>query len=466
MSLTDLPNNALSSITHQTEAMRSAFFETTIRLGVTGLARAGKTVFITSLIANLLAQKRLEHLKASAAGRIETVILQPQPDDTIPRFEYEAHLGKLIQAEPEWPQSTRNISQLRISLRLKRSHFLASLTGARIVHIDIVDYPGEWLLDLALMDQSYEAWSQATLTQMRQRPAARTCLEMIENMPEPFDEQRLIACAKAYRAYLQEAQEQGHYDTGPGRFLLPGELEGSPVLTFVPLPKDAPKAFWDICARRYSSYTSKVVQPFFNEHFARLDRQVVLLDVLGAIERGPMALEELRLLMSRILPAFKPGRTSWLGGLLGMRRIDHVLFGITKSDHLHSDQHEALQALAEALVDDAARTAQFNGAKRETLALSALRTTRQVQKHHQGQEIAMVQGRALETGKPVSYSPGRLPPAPGAILQEARLGATTWRDFQFAPMNFAPPELRLGPQDGLPHIRLDRACEFLFGDVL
>ncbi len=31
-----------------------AFFEPVIRLGVTGLSRAGKTVFITSLVANLM----------------------------------------------------------------------------------------------------------------------------------------------------------------------------------------------------------------------------------------------------------------------------------------------------------------------------------------------------------------------------------------------------------------------------
>ena len=45
--------------------------EPTLRLGVTGLARAGKTVFITSLVANLLDRGRMAGLDAQASGRIE-----------------------------------------------------------------------------------------------------------------------------------------------------------------------------------------------------------------------------------------------------------------------------------------------------------------------------------------------------------------------------------------------------------
>ena len=39
-----------------------------IRLGVTGLSRAGKTVFITSLVANLLDRGRMAALRAAAGA--------------------------------------------------------------------------------------------------------------------------------------------------------------------------------------------------------------------------------------------------------------------------------------------------------------------------------------------------------------------------------------------------------------
>ena len=99
----------------------SPFAEPTLRLGVTGLARAGKTVFITSLVANLMNRGRMAQLSAERDGRIEAAYLQPQPDDTVPRFDFENHLGALTGPEPHWPDSTRAVSELRLSLRLRPS---------------------------------------------------------------------------------------------------------------------------------------------------------------------------------------------------------------------------------------------------------------------------------------------------------------------------------------------------------
>ena len=81
-------------------SVSGAFFEPVLRLGVTGLSRAGKTVFITGLVANLLDRGRMPQLRANAQGRIEAVYLQPQPDDTLPRFAYEDHLAALTGDDP------------------------------------------------------------------------------------------------------------------------------------------------------------------------------------------------------------------------------------------------------------------------------------------------------------------------------------------------------------------------------
>ena len=138
-----------------------------VRLGVTGLSRAGKTVFITSLVANLLDRGRMPQLRAAAEGRILAAYLQPQPDHTIPRFAYEDHLAALTGPDPHWPESTRSISTLRLSLRIAPTGCLGGLTGPRVVHLDIVDYPGEWLLDLPLMNQDFEDWSRAAIATAR-----------------------------------------------------------------------------------------------------------------------------------------------------------------------------------------------------------------------------------------------------------------------------------------------------------
>jgi len=40
--------------------------------------------------------------------------------------------------------------------------------GTRRLYLDIIDYPGEWLLDLPLLNKSYAQWSQQTLAQLKQ----------------------------------------------------------------------------------------------------------------------------------------------------------------------------------------------------------------------------------------------------------------------------------------------------------
>jgi predicted YcjX-like family ATPase len=147
-------------------------FQPVIRVGVTGLSRAGKTVFITSLVANLLDRGRMPQLLAASEGRIVSAFLQPQPDDTVPRFAYETHLAALTGAKPHWPHSTRAISQLRLSLKVQPRGMMAGMRGLKTVHIDIVDYPGEWLLDLPLLTQSYAEWSTQALDLARSQGRA------------------------------------------------------------------------------------------------------------------------------------------------------------------------------------------------------------------------------------------------------------------------------------------------------
>ena len=68
-------------------------------------------------------------------------------------------------------------------------------------------------------------------------------------------------------------------------------------------------------ARRYEAYKSTVVRPFFRDHFARLDRQIVLVDALAALNAGSAAVADLEQALAAILSSFRLGRTSWLIGL-------------------------------------------------------------------------------------------------------------------------------------------------------
>jgi len=59
-----------------------------------------------------------------------------------------------------------------------------------------------------------------------------------------------------------------------------------------------------------------------------------------------------------------------------------------------------------------------------------------------------------------------LPEDPSRLLAPAREGAERWLQGDYGVMHFAPPVLNRTPGQGLPHIRLDAAAEFLIGDRL
>ena len=455
---------AVSSVT-------GLFQDPVLRLGVTGLSRAGKTVFITSLVANLLERGRMPQLKAANAGRIQAVYLQPQPDMTLPRFAYEDHLAALTGDTPHWPQSTRAVSELRLSFLVQPSGFLGGLSGPRRLHVDIVDYPGEWLLDLGLLDKTYAQWSEGVLDRLAKDPTAAEYLAMAraEDGSLRLQEPRAQGLARVYTDWLVAARAAGRADCTPGRFLLPGDLAGSPVLTFAPLPVPSAtprSSLWVEMDRRFEAYKARVVKPFFRTHFAKVDRQIVLVDVLGAIHQGPRAVEELRQTMTDVLAAFRPGRSRWLAGILGGRRVEKILFAATKADHLHHEQHPALTAITEALLRDARARADFAGASTAALALASFRATVEEDILRDGVRHGAVRGRLEETGKQAVMYPGELPRDPARLLSPARAGADAWLGADYGLMTFAPARLNRKPGEGPPHIRLDRATEFLIGDRL
>ena len=470
MVIASIADQIVRTVDGVTDTLSSPFTEPVIRLGVTGLSRAGKTVFITALVANLMDRGRMPQLQAAASGAIRTAFLQPQPDDTLPRFDYEGHLASLTAPEPHWPEGTRHISELRLSLRVQQSGLLSGLSGPRTVHLDIVDYPGEWLLDLGLLETDYAAWSQAAIARAADRPGGAEYLAALEGIdPDtPLDEPQAQALAASYTTYLQTAREAGFSDCTPGRFLLPGDLAGSPVLTFAPLPagKDARKSLGREFARRFESYKRNVVKPFFRDHFAKIDRQVVLVDVLGAIHAGPRAVDDLRQAMADILGAFRPGRNAFLSRLFQGRRVEKILFAATKADHLHQNQHKQLTAITEALLREARDRADFAGAQTAAMSIAALRTTVEETVDHRDGPLDVVRGRLLDSGKQAAFYPGALPEDPAHLLSPARAGADKWLDADYQIMRFAPAPMTLRPGEGPPHIRLDRAAEFLIGDRL
>ncbi len=453
-----------------------------VRLGVTGLSRSGKTVFITSLVHNLLHGGRLPLFNAWAAGRITRAYLEPQPDDDMPRFAYEDHIEALTGSDRHWPESTRRMSQLRLTIEYEADGFFARRMHGGRLHIDIVDYPGEWLLDLPLLDKTYADWSAETLEASRSVPRAAIAKDWHTHLAgldpaQDADEAVARKAAQLFTRFLADSRDATVQPStlAPGRFLMPGDLEGSPLLTFAPLdPPGSASAgansLWAMMERRYTSYVDRVSRPFFYDHFARLDRQIVLVDVLSALNAGPDAIGDMTSALGKVLDCFRPGGTSWLSGLFA-RRIDRILFAATKADLLHHDSHDRLEDILAEIIAGAAGRAELAGAGIDVAAISAIRATREATVRQSGEELHCIAGipvageeiggERFDGKTEAAIFPGDLPEKPAEAFDGSLTGA-----LQF--VRFRPPATEparaLARHGSFPHIRLDRALEFLIGD--
>jgi predicted YcjX-like family ATPase len=451
-----------------------------LRLGVTGLSRSGKTIFITAFVHALVAGGRLPMFAAQAQGRIRRIGLTLQPDDTVPRFAYEENLAAMAGAARHWPESTRRISELSVEIEYESN--VSWVGGPHRLTLDIVDYPGEWLLDLPLIEQSYAEFCASSLATARE-PArqALSCewraLLATLDPQAPAAETQAISAADAFRRYLVAARAEPHTLSllPPGRFLMPGDLEGSPALTFAPLDLGAgesrPGSLAALMEKRFEAYKTYVALPFFRDHFARLDRQIVLVDLLTPLNAGAGAVADLEAALDHVLAAFRVGRNSVLSSLFAPR-IERVLFAASKADRLHHTSHDRLQAILGFLVERASRRAKESGAKTHVLALSALRSTREATVREGNLTLPAVVG-VPEAGESIggdvfdgiaeaAIYPGDLPDDPKAAL-DAQGGL----DLRF--VRFRPPLVdqdKSGKARAAPHIRLDRAIEFLIGDRL
>lgn len=444
-----------------------------LRLAVTGLSRSGKTAFITAFVNQLLhvhSGARLPLFSAVREERLLGVKRIPQRDLGIPRFTYDEGLAQLYGSPPTWPTPTRGVSEIRLALRYRSNdsllrHFKETAT----LYLEIIDYPGEWLLDLPMLEQDYLDWSyqMAGLLQGDRARWAEPWLKLCQELDPlaPADENRLAAIAQSYTDYLQRCKAEGLYFIQPGRFVLPGDMAGAPALQFFPWPNVNTQrgrlAQADrnsniaMLQTRFNYYCQSIVNAFYHEHFSRFDRQIVLVDCLQSLNSGPQAFNDMRLALTQLMQSFHYGKRTLFRRLFSPT-IDKLMFAATKADHITADQHANLVSLLQQLVQEAWQNAAFEGISMDCVGLASIQATESGVVEHHGQPIPALKGHRLDDGAPLTVFPGEVP---------ARLpGPAFWQRQGFHFEQFRPRVMSV--DSPLPHIRLDAVMEFLLGDKL
>jgi len=442
-----------------------------LRLAVTGLARSGKTAFVTSLVEQLESagfEARLPHWQVLQRGRFLGAQQVLQTNAHIPSFAYKQAQASLRHDPPVWPEPTKTLSEIRIELRFRSQHFLRQKLGNDVcrLYLDIVDYPGEWLLDLPLLDLNYQSWSElirSQLIQPERRKIAGPWLQHVfgwqseDNAEARVDD--VIHAAELYTAYLHQCRSVlGLQSIQPGRFVLPGEFAGAPLLQFVPWMGDFPahttskNSLFHLMESRYESYKEHVVRQFYREHFSGFDRQIVLVDCLHGLMAGEAALLDLQDTLNRILKSFQYGQNGWWRRLFSPR-IDKLLFVATKADHVTPEQHPSLLKLLKELVQGGIANARFEGIELENMVMAAIKSSEYHQVNYEGRSLTVLHGSDLQDHE-IALFPGQIPdhiPDP-----------SFWQNKSLQIPVLRPPVT----QGVHTHIRLDQALEFLLGDKM
>lgn len=451
-----------------------------LRLAVTGLSRSGKTAFITAFVNQLLqvnSGARLPLFSVVREERLLGVKRVPQRDLGVSRFAYDEGITSLYDTPPSWPTPTRGVSEIRLALRF-RSHdsLLRHFKDTSTLYLEIVDYPGEWLLDLPMLEQNYLDWSGQMHGLMSGERAewAKPWLALCQQCDPlaPADENLLATIAEAYTHYLHRCKQQGLHFIQPGRFVLPGDLAGAPALQFFPWPDfhrynnshsytNSQLAQADkhsnlgMLRARFDYYCQSIVKGFYKDHFVRFDRQIVLVDCLQPLNSGPQAFNDMRMALTQLMQSFHYGKRTLFRRLFNPC-IDKLMFAATKADHITSDQHANMVSLLQQLVQEAWKNAAFEGISMDCAGIASVQATESGIVDYQGQSFPALKGYRLENGEPLTLFPGEVP---------ARLpNSHFWQQQGFHFEQFRPGQMNVDTP--LPHIRLDTVMEFLLGDKM
>jgi predicted YcjX-like family ATPase len=420
-------------------------FSSTVRIGVTGLSRAGKTAFLTSAASLLLARTQ------------PRFALAPLGAGDVPRFDQARHLAALAGDPPRWPERTDSVSMLALTAQVDQSPL-----PSRTVRLEFLDYPGEWLLDLPLLTLSYPAWSAAVLARLEapsMAPFTREFLAFAHGLPAkaPPDESLARAGTELYRAMLVRLRDAGFSYLQPGRHLMPAPGPEPPWIFFFPARGQGP--FASLLAKRYDAYVDSVRRSLASPLFAEVDRLVVLADVLSALHAGAAAFADTREALAAAAGALR-WRFSWadaLGSLLEWRMppkvIGRVAFVATKSDHVAERQRGNLAALMRNLAQvpgDGVATAHF--------AAASVRCTEDFVWTLEGRPVSAVRGRVLGQHVLTRSYPGEVPDQPP--------DTSFWAHPFLALPQFEPMRLADGGRLGVPNIGMDAVLNFLLQDVL
>jgi predicted YcjX-like family ATPase len=432
----------------------------TIKVAITGMSRSGKTVFLTSIINQLIANDKLPYLN-DKLGRTFVARLLP-PDSIYMRFDYYNKLKALRSDNPRWPKSTKAVSKTTVQLEFKSEYgFLEN----QIINLELIDYPGEWLLDLAMLDLSFSQWSEFMIKLAKNRSRSDFSKEWLEDITQnllykrgdtDMIEEQLF---DLYSEYLKSLYYHEFSFMQPGRFIEAGDMKDDPLLRFCPLPTPSSSieegSIYANFQKRYDIYVSEVVERLYLEHFQKFDSQIILVDLVKTLNEGEDVFNDMHLALKSILKTFTYGSNNIFSKFFETK-IDHVIFAATKADHIPSSSHESFMNLLKQMIWDMKKELDVQHIDTEVTIISAVKSTQYVKAKLYGIEVDCVRGVVEGEDEPSTHFPGFL------LLNYK--DPDFWKDADFNFQTFKPISFPPRDTNAVEHIRMDRLIYSLLKD--
>lgn len=458
-SITDTCN----SIADETIKLANKTVDKHICIGVTGFSGSGKSTFITSLIHQLRYSNEAKLGGFHPARDQKIVETKLLPIQCLDLFDYEGGIEALSSNPPKWPQPTSSLSGCVIEVTYKRDSFIKSIIGEETkLRVEIRDYPGEWLLDIPLLNQDYQSWcvdSAEIFNQVERKQLMADWLSSLESI-SPFDvvkESDIDDLFKRYSLLLKQCKEHGLTLIQPGHVLLPADTDSfEPFFPLLGLRNYSSKALknadkesiFKVMEKRYKDYVKDIVLPFFDDYFDNVDRQVILIDTLKALSGGKENFDDMMVAFSRIIDCYKFGDNGFFKRTFSPD-VERIVFLSSKPDRVLMNQHENLRQLTESIIKRVCRQSIRNTIQIETEIACAVRCTEDNNTHLTGTSLA---GQKGDISHP--DIPEHIP-----INDE-------WDNFKnWQPLDLQPPlneNLKHGAR--LPCIRMDTVLKGLIGD--
>lgn len=335
----------------------------TKRIGVTGFSRAGKTVFLTSLLHHLLDCSLEDWSKSS---RFKGITLSGRADNRRMDgqvFPYDEFVDYYRAERPSWPPPTIESSSYRVKL-----HILTE-NKRRSTVLEFFDYPGEMLVDVPLCWTSYDEWCDEVWPRLERGKSAApdeyehwqravNVLASNDCTSEASIDGAMAEANDRYLTFCRAAKANRRLVFAPTKPLLLSQL--SEIPQFSPLPeclRENNPAVLARMRRACEEYERSVVQPFFRQ-LSYCDTHVVLVDLFDILVEGTERYNQVRKDLRSTLETYEyvnrnghfARLSRWLRAKLRRPCVREVLFCATKADHADRNSRANLKLLLKELV--------------------------------------------------------------------------------------------------------------------